>query len=164
MTGFSCITTQYHISSYLSMKPFITIPLWGVGRLKTLLTGQPCQADSDYKIWPLLVPGETQTQTQTGDTRGEERSLNTEVKWGHFGEQTEPGRTCWDSGRHSLTDTWVCHRGNQPAQNMLLGHREGGLLSNCSKYWIFQFINNLCLRCENVSILVSAVHTKITST
>ena len=32
------------------MKPFITIPLGGVGRLKTLLTGQPCQADSDYKI------------------------------------------------------------------------------------------------------------------
>ena len=45
VTGFRCITIQYHISSYLSMKPFIT--RGGGERLKSSLTGQPWWTDCD---------------------------------------------------------------------------------------------------------------------
>ena len=53
----------------------------GEGRLKISLTGQPRETECDslynevrvimiFELWSILVPGETQTETETGDTCG----------------------------------------------------------------------------------------------
>ena len=77
---FSCITIQYHISSYLSMKPFITIPR-GRGESKNFTHGLSNNGPYEDSHYQFLEGLRLRLRLETLDVE--------EVRRGHFVQQTE---------------------------------------------------------------------------
>ena len=110
---FSCITIQYHISSYLSMKPFITIPR-GRGESKNFTHGLSNNGHYEDSHSQFLEGLRLRLRLETLDVE--------EVRWGHFVQQTE---------------SRAGHVGTQAAAlwltlNTKVGHRGTSELMTCS--------------------------------